>query len=123
MMTAEELKERTKRFAIRVVKMCRVLPRSEEARVVRQQVLRSATSVAANYRAACRARSHAEFVAKIGTVVEEIDETVFWLEFLVDVDLVSKKRMEELLREANEVLAIMAASHHTARAAAASSRK
>jgi four helix bundle protein len=85
--------------------------------------LRSATSVAANYRAACRARSHAEFVAKIGVVVEEIDETVFWLEFLVDVGLVSSKRMSDLLRESNEVLAIVAASHHTARTGTAGGRK
>lgn len=104
MMTAEILKARTKQFAIRVVKMCRALPRSEEARIIRQQVLRSATSVAANYRAGCRARSRAEFVAKNGIVVEEIDETAFWLELLVDLELASAGRMEALMREGNELL-------------------
>jgi len=118
-MTAEELKDRTKKFAIRVVKMCRALPRSEEARIIRQQVLRSATSVAANYRAVCRARSRAEFIAKIGIVVEEIDETAFWLELLVDLELVSAQRMVGLMRETNELLAIMAASQHTAKTAVA----
>jgi four helix bundle protein len=77
MYPAEELKKRTKQFALRVVRMFRALPKTEEARVLGKQVLRSATSVAANYRSACRARSRAEFVAKIGVVVEEIDETTF----------------------------------------------
>jgi four helix bundle protein len=74
---AEQLRERTKEFAIRVVRLFRSLPKTEEARIIGKQVLRSSTSVAANYRAVCRARSKAEFVAKIGTVVEEADETVF----------------------------------------------
>jgi four helix bundle protein len=81
---AEELKKRTKQFAIRIVRLFQALPRRDEARVIGKQVLRSGTSVAANYRAVCRARSKAEFVAKIGVVVEEIDETVFWLELLVE---------------------------------------
>jgi len=114
---AEELKNRSKQFALRVVKLYQAIPRRDEARVIGKQVLRSGTSVAANYRAACRARSKAEFVAKIGVVVEEIDETVFWLELLVESGLVPKARMEKLLAEANELLAIFAASHHTARRA------
>ncbi len=77
----EELRERTKRFAIAVVRLFRSLPRTDEARVIGRQLLRSATSVAANYRAVCRARSKAEFIAKVGVVVEEADETVFWLEW------------------------------------------
>jgi four helix bundle protein len=83
----EALRERTKQFAISIIKLFRVLPRTEEARVIGRQVLRSSTSVAANYRAVCRARSKAEFVAKMGVVVEEADETVFWLELLVDAQV------------------------------------
>ena len=113
MYPAEELKKRTKGFAIRVVQMFRALPRTEEAKVLGRQVLRSATSVAANCRAVCRARSRAEFIAKIGVVVEEMDETVFWLEMLVDTGIVPAKRMEALTVEAKELLAIFAASQRT----------
>src|SRR3989442_518464 len=115
MFQAEVLKNRTKQFAIRIVKLFRSLPRTEEARVIGKQMLRSATSIAANYQAVCRARSKAEFIAKIGVVVEEADETVLWLELLVDTDIVPQKRMTELLGEANELLAIFAASQFTAR--------
>lgn len=115
MFPAEELKKRTKQFAIRIVKLFRSLPRTEEARVIGRQMLRSGTSVAANYRAVCRARSKAEFIAKVGVVVEEADETVFWLELLVETDMFSEKRMSKLLAEANELLAIFAASQYTAR--------
>lgn len=111
----EQLKQRTKKFAIRIVKLFRSLPKTEEARIIGRQVLRSGTSVAANYRAVCRARSKAEFIAKIGVVVEEADETVFWLELLVDTKIVSAAKMSELLREANELLAIFAASQRTAK--------
>ena len=83
MYPAEELKVRNKRFAIRIVKLFRSLPRTDDARIIGKQVLRAGTSVAANYRAVCRARSKAEFIAKIGIVVEEADETTFWLELLV----------------------------------------
>ncbi len=111
----EELKERTKRFAIQVVRLFRELPRTEEARVIGRQLLRSGTSVAANYRAVCRARSKAEFVAKMGVVVEEADESVFWLELLADSGVVRAVRIAELQSEANELLAIFAASQRTAR--------
>jgi four helix bundle protein len=112
---SDELKARTKRFAIRIVKLFRSLPHTDEARIIGKQVLRSGTSVAANYRAVCRARSKAEFVAKMGIVVEEADETVFWLELLVETNIVKQARMNNLLAEANELLAIFAASQHTAR--------
>jgi four helix bundle protein len=115
MYRSEEFKKRTKEFAIRIIKLFRSLPRTEEARVIGRQMLRSGTSVAANYRAVCRARSRAEFIAKVGVVVEESDETVLWLELLVDTQIVSAKRMTKLLVEANELLAIFAASQHTAR--------
>jgi four helix bundle protein len=115
MYQADELKKRTKQFAIRIVKLFRSLPRSEEARIIGRQMLRSGTSVAANYRAVCRAGSKAEFIAKIGIVVEEADETVLWLELLVDTAMMPASRMAKLLVEANELLAIFAASQHTAR--------
>src|SRR5216684_3299767 len=79
----EQLRLRTKQFAIRIVRLFRALPKSDEARVIGKQMLRSGTSVAANYRAVCRARSQAEFVSRMGLVVEEIDETVFWIELLL----------------------------------------
>jgi four helix bundle protein len=112
---AEELKGRTKRFALRVIGLFRALPKTDEARILGRQVLRSSTSVAANYRAVCRARSRAEFTAKMGVVVEEIDETVLWLELLSEAGIVKRDRMENLLQESNELLAIFAASQRTAR--------
>jgi four helix bundle protein len=112
---AANLKDRTKRFAIRIVRLFQSLPRTEEARVVGRQLLRAGTSTAANYRATCRARSRAEFVAKIGVVVEEADEAVFWLELLGDVRIMPASRLQGLLSEANELLAIFAASQRTAR--------
>jgi four helix bundle protein len=114
---SDELKARTKQFAIRTVKMYRALPKTRDAQVLGGQALRSGTSVAANYRAVCRARSKAEFVAKLGVVVEEADETVFWLELLVETGIVKPGKMQKLLAEANELLAIFAASQHTARKA------
>jgi four helix bundle protein len=112
---ASILQARTKQFAIRIVKLFRSLPKTEEARVIGRQVLRSGTSVAANYRAVCRARSKAEFIAKIGVVVEEADETVFWLELLGETGIVEPEKLANLLLEANELLAIFAASQRTAK--------
>ncbi len=111
----QEMKQRTKRFAIRIVRLFRSLPQTPEAQVVGKQLLRSGTSVAANYRAVCRSRSKAEFIAKMGVVVEETDETVFWLELLADTAIISQNRLDDLLKETNELLAIFAASHTTAR--------
>lgn len=113
--TATLLQDRTKQFAIRIVKLFRSLPKTEEARIIGRQLLRSGTSVAANYRAVCRARSKAEFIAKMGVVVEEADETVFWLELLGETGIVDRKKLLNLLLEANELLAIFAASQRTAR--------
>ena len=112
---ADALRKRTKDFAIRIVKLCQALPKNDTARTLGRQVLRSGTSVAANYRAACRARSRAEFVSRMAVVVEEADETVFWLELLVDTGIVPLKRLQPLIQEANEVLALCAASHRTAK--------
>jgi four helix bundle protein len=111
----EELSERTKHFAIRIVKLFRALPKTEEARVRLKQVLRSGTSVAANYRALCRSRSRADFIAKLAVVTEEADETVFWLELLAETGIVAKQQLEKLLMEANELIRIFGSSLHTAR--------
>lgn len=113
--TTEKLKLRTEDFALSVVRLWKVLPKAEEARVSGRQVLRSGTSVAANYRAACRARSKAEFIAKIGVVVEEIDETVFWLELIGKAKLISAEILKPVYKEARELLAIFTASQMTAK--------
>jgi four helix bundle protein len=113
MYRSDELKARSKQFAVRTVRMYQALPKTRDAQVLGGQVLRSGTSVAANYRAVCRARSKAELVAKIGVVVEEADETVFWLELLVETGIVKVEKMRSLLTEANELLAIFAASQPT----------
>ena len=111
----EELRARTKAFAVRIVRLYRSLPYRTDAQVLGKQLLRAGTAVAANYRASCRARSRAEWVAKIGIVVEEADETVFWLEMLADCEIVPLKLLKELLREAHELSAIFTASQRTAK--------
>ena len=98
-----------------VIRLFRSLPKGEDVRVIARQLLRSGTSVAANYRATCRARSRAEFVAKIGTVVEEADESAFWLELLVESGMIQQDVAAPIAKEANELLAIFAASQRTAR--------
>ena len=113
-MTTAELKARTKEFALRVIRLVDVMPNSVEGRAIANQIMRSATSVAANYRAACRARSRAEFIAKIGLVEEEADETAFWLEIVVDANIRTEKQIAPLQKEANELVAIMAASRKSA---------
>jgi four helix bundle protein len=110
---AELLKKRTKRFAIEIVRLFRTLPRTDEARVIGRQLLRSATSVAANYRSVCRARSRPDFISKVGVVVEEMDETVFWLEMLCETSIVPAQRLASLSKEAGELFAIFAASQLT----------
>jgi four helix bundle protein len=120
--SVQALQDRTKRLALRVIRMVDHLPRTDAARTIGRQALRSATAVAANYRAACRSRSKAEFSAKIGVVVEEADETVFWLEILGESGIVETKRLGDLVREAGEIRSLMAASHRTARAQAVTRR-
>jgi len=114
---AQELKARTKLFALRVLKVFRAIPKSEEGRVMGRQLLRSGTSVGANYRAVCRARSRKEFISKLNVVVEEADETVFWLELLIEGEVLPVRKLEKLIAEANELLAILAASVRTAKTA------
>lgn len=109
-----ELIDRTKQFALRVIKLVGALPRTIEGRAIAGQLMRSGTSVAANYRAACRGRSKAEFIAKLGTVEEEADESAFWLELLIEAEILATVRIQPLLLEARELVAIMAASKKTA---------
>ena len=114
-MTPKELQDRTKRFAVNAIILCRELPPTLDGRRVGQQLIDSATSVAANYRAACRARSRAEFISKLGTVLEEADESLFWLELLVDAKLVTLQRADRLLLEADQLTAIFTSSVRTAK--------
>jgi four helix bundle protein len=111
----EDLKQRTRQFALRVIKLVEALPTSVTSEVLGKQVLRSATSVAANYRAACRGRSKAEFIAKVGIALEECDESQLWLELIVDSGLMPGSRVAKLLKEADELTAIFVASLRTAR--------
>ena len=114
-MTQDELKKRTKEFALRVVSLVESFPNTFLGRHVGGQLTRSSTSVAANYRAVCRARSNADFIAKMGIVEEEADESAFWVEFAVDAKLAKAERVEDLLDEANQLVAIFVASITTAR--------
>jgi four helix bundle protein len=114
-MTREEMKSRTKTFANRVVRLCSALPANWVAQTLGKQLLRSGTSVGANYRAVCRAKSNADFINKLRVVEEEADESLFWMELLVDNNLVKASRLRDLMKEANEILAIVVSSAKTAR--------
>jgi four helix bundle protein len=114
-MTREEMKSRTKAYANRIVKLCSALPNHWVAQTLGKQLLRSGTSVGANYRAVCRAKSSADFINKLRIVEEECDESLFWMELLVENDLIKPARLNELMKEADEILAITVASAKTAR--------
>src|SRR5579862_9123894 len=114
-MTPKDMQARTKTFALRVIKLIDALPHSTTEQVVGRQLLRSATSVGANYRAACRAQSRAEFPAKMSIVVEEADETLYWLELLKESGLIKADRLVELFKESNELLAISISSRKTSK--------
>ena len=111
----EQLKDRTKAFALRVIKLVDSLPKTLAARTIGKQLIRCGTSVPANYRAACRARSNADFIAKLGVVEEETDESVFWMEMLVDADIIQPHLIEGLMDEGKQLTAIWASSINTAR--------
>ncbi len=113
-MDAEDLKERTKQFSLRVFKLITALPASLPGKTIGGQLLRAGTSVGSNYRAACRGRSRAEFVAKLGIVEEEADESAFWLELIIETALLKSSLVQPLLDEANELTRMMAASRITA---------
>jgi four helix bundle protein len=114
-MNKDELKQRTKRFALDIIEFVESLPNGKTVEIISRQLLRSGTSVGANYRAACRARSSADFISKMGIVEEELDESLYWLELLVDSGIVSSDRVALLLREADELLAITVSSIRTAK--------
>ena len=115
-MTREEMKSRTKAYANRIVKLCSALPNNWVAQTLGKQLLRSGTSVGANYRAVCRAKSGSDFINKLRIVEEECDESLFWMELLVDNNLVKAVRLSGLMKEANEILAMVVSSAKTARA-------
>ena len=112
---SDDLKRRTKGFAISAIRLCQSLLRSQAGTVITRQLLRSATSVGANYRAVCRARSTADFVSKLGIVLEEADETLFWLELLIESGVAKADATSSLLREANELVSIFVVSLRTAK--------
>lgn len=112
-MTSEELKNRTKKLAVSIIRFIETLPKCDSTKIIGKQIVRSATSRAANYRATCRARSKADFVNKIGIVEEEADETLFWLELLIECGKVQQEDIVSLQKEVNEVAAIFSASHKT----------
>jgi four helix bundle protein len=114
-MNSDELKKRTKAFALSVIRLVESLPRGRTADVIGRQLLHSGTSVGANYRSACRAKSTADFISKMGTVEEETDESLYWMELLIETDIVESVKLESLMNEANELLAITVSSIKTAK--------
>ncbi|PYJ77838.1 MAG: four helix bundle protein [Verrucomicrobia bacterium] len=114
-MSEPDLKKRTKAFALRILKLVDALPKTTAGRALASQIVRSDTSIAANYRAACRAKSTADFIAKMGIVEEEADGTLFWLELLEDSKLVPAAKLTAIKQEANELIAITVVSIKTAR--------
>ena len=116
-MTSEELKQRTKAYGLRVIPAVQALPRNDVARTLGQQLLRAGTSVGANYRAACRGKSRPDFINKLKIAEEECDESLYWMELLVDSALIPARRLLLLQQEGSEILAILVASLRTTRAA------
>lgn len=114
-MKHDNLKERTRQFALAMIRLVEELPRTRTAEVIGRQLLRCGTSVGANYRAACRARSRADFIAKMGIVEEEADESAYWLSLLVDAGILSHEQAEPLADEADQLVAIVVSSINTAR--------
>jgi four helix bundle protein len=114
-LTPEELKKRTRQFGLRCIKVVEALPHSRTAEVIGKQLLRSATSVGANYRSACRAQSRAHFISKLAIVIEEADESNYWLELLIEAGIMAESKLTDLIQESNEIVAIMTASSQTAK--------
>ncbi|MGB6045033.1 MAG: four helix bundle protein [Pirellulales bacterium] len=113
--SAEQFKLRTKKFALRVIRLFDSLPKQAACQTIGRQLLRSGTSVGANYRAACRARSDAEFRSKMGIVEEESDESIYWMELLIEAEYVQQDLLDDLMTEANEILAMTVQSIKTSR--------
>ena len=115
MTDSKDLKDRTKRFAVQVIRVIDKLPRSISSEVIARQLVKAATSVGANYRAACRGRSPAEFVAKLQIAMEESDESMYWLELMLELEMMESEASRDLIREADELTAIFVSSLKTAR--------
>ncbi|HCE45623.1 MAG TPA: four helix bundle protein [Lentisphaeria bacterium] len=114
-MNSEELRKRTKQFALKAIKLAEALPKTISGKIISVQFIKAATSVASNYRAACRGRSKAEFKSKLHIVLEEADESVFWLEIIIESGMLNNADVASLLKEANELTAIFSKSLFTAR--------
>ena len=114
-MDKEEMKKRTKQFGLRAIRLCEGLPDTPVARVIRNQLLRCGTSVGANYRAACRAKSKADFISKMGTVEEETDESMYWMELIIEAVFMKEELISDLYQEADEILSIIISSIKTAK--------
>ena len=114
-MNSEELKRRTREFALRVIRLAESLPNTPTGNVIRNQMIRCGSAVGANYRAACRAKSRPDFVSKMGTGEEEADETIYWMELLIDAEIVKRSRIADLLDEADQILSIVISSIKTAK--------
>jgi four helix bundle protein len=115
MSTKENLKDRFKKFALRVINLCQVLPKDRVSDVIGKQLLRSGTSVGANYRAVCRAKSTADFIHKLQIVEEELDESLYWMELLIEAKIITEDRLKELISECNELLSIIVSSIKTSK--------
>jgi four helix bundle protein len=109
----QEFKDKTRKLAVRIIRMVEALPRGRASDIIGRQLLRSSTSVGANYRAACRARSAADMVAKLAIVVEEADESLYWMELLVEADILTTGQLSEVMNEMNSILAMTVASIKT----------
>ena len=114
-MNKEQFKKRTKQLALRVIRLVNALPKTPTSQTIGKQILRSATSVGANYRAACRAKSSADFINKLKIVEEEADETLYWLELLVEAGIMPESKLSDLMTETDEIIAMIVASIKTLR--------
>ena len=114
-MTPDDLRHRTRKFAVDTIRFCEQLPSSRAANVIAEQLLRAATSVGANYRAACRGRSRAEFIARLGVAIEEADESAYWLDIAADARITTREAAAPLRQEAEELTRIFVRSRATAR--------
>jgi four helix bundle protein len=122
-MDANELKQRTKQFGLRIIKLVDALPAARSANVIGNQLLKAGTSVGANYRSALRGRSRPDFIAKLGIAIEEADESLYWMEMLVEAELMTPERLNPLMQEANELISILTTTVKTARSKAARKRE
>ncbi len=114
-MNQQEMKRRTKEYGKRILRLCRALPNSYEARRVGDQLFRSGTSVGANYRAACRARSKVDFISKLGIVLEEADESLYWMEIIIECKILNESLLRSLIVEGNELVSIFVSSIKTSK--------